>query len=758
MGVKQAVVAAAQRIGGLPLEVQSPGQRRRAQEWQRECWDYYDSIGELKYATNQIAEAVSKVRLFVGWRPTPQDVPLDAVEEGRPGAAEAADALDRLDRSDEGLAGIQREFTINHQVAGEMYLVGDGTGDDERWEICSVDELEADERGHFIVKTTATDRGKQLSESAFVARLWQKHARYGAEADSPMRAVRTECDELLLLSRAIRGAARSRAHANLLLLPDGLKVLPVNPSDDATNAASESSISATLGAALMEPILDESHPSSVVPVMLEGDKDKIEAIRTVDLYAGLDAKMADTRVELIRRIGQGLNFPVELVMGLGATNHWTAWAINQSVFDAHVEPLLLQLYQALMIGFIRPSLVEAGIAPEALRDLVLWGDASALITQPNEAADIATAHKAMVISNAKYRSVIGAADDDAPDDAEVARRIEIAQALMKPTTVAGPDGTVIGQPPVPSGPTASATPLIAVPITASARRPVGERLAEIDRALRTRLEVAATTALRRALERAGARLRSKAAGDPAAHDAIVSAAQHDVASVLGRSVVAALGFGDPDLLDGAFDDFADQYDTWTAASQSRARRVAASELGLDDAESEDLAAAQDDQRSSSLAWLLPALGALATQRLYNPSPDAPLLGEHDPSMSVPPSLLREALARAGGADRLATADGPAGGVSTGTTLRELFAEHGRVTQGWEWVYGDSERSFPAHEDLDGVSFDTWDDDALAVQPGDEWLDVSHYAPGDHNGCRCDFIPVVTEAGEATGDDAGAEAA
>ena len=74
------------------------------------------------------------------------------------------------------------------------------------------------------------------------------------------------------------------------------------------------------------------------------------------------------------------------------------------------------------------------------------------------------------------------------------------------------------------------------------------------------------------------------------------------------------------------------------------------------------------------------------------------------------------MSRAGGANGPVVGGQPAGGVATGAML-DLFAQHGRVTQGWEW--GNSSRPFEGHELLDAgdhmngedrnrsPSFSTW---------------------------------------------------
>lgn len=769
----QPVTAAGQRLSGgsVPLEINAPGRARRATEWQRECWDYQRVVGEIAYGHSQLAEAASRVRLYVAHRPNPSELPVEAIREPAegeelppppPGAIEAAAALDRLARSDEGLPGLLRSYVLNHQVAGDMYLTGVAADPDdeesEEWAIRSVLELvvmpekardpfTGEERELYGIKTHTGAEPKALPIEAYVGRLWTKDPAYSAESTSPMRAVRDLCDELLILSRSVRGRARSYTNAGILAIPQGMRMAVPDVKKDADTQPQPEDFITDLGNKLMAPVLDESAPESVVPVIIEGPEALIKEIRHIALDRPMDALLAQTRAELITRIAQGLNFPPEVVTGMAQANHWSAWVINQALFDNHVEPIILSACAALMSAFIRPTILEAGVEPADARNLMLWYDASALVSQPDAVADIAEGHKAFVISDARYRSALNASDEDAPSPEEVDERIRIAVAVR-----GGPADEIADTtqgPPEPDGSAASA-------IVAAARRStndVGRRLTDIDRALRHRLEAAASAALHRALERAGARLRSRAQRDAATAAALADVGATMVAASLGPAIVAALDFDDSDLLAGAFDDFGESFDTWTARAQGRSRTIAADALDLDEAEDAEIAATQDTNRSEAGAWLATALTGLAATRLYNPSPAAPALGEHDPTLDVPPGTIREAMARAGGSGGTATVEGPAGGVATGTTLRDLFAQHGRVTAGWEWVYGDSERSFPAHLDLDGVSFDTWTDDVLAVRAEDDWLGIPYYQPGDHDGCQCDFVPVFDEASDAADDEA-----
>ena len=82
-------------------------------------------------------------------------------------------------------------------------------------------------------------------------------------------------------------------------------------------------------------------------------------------------------------------------------------------------------------------------------------------------------------------------------------------------------------------------------------------------------------------------------------------------------------------------------------------------------------------------------------------------------------------------------------------MGDLLEEQGVTVEGYEWVYGGFPRSHPfePHQDLDGLTFENFDDPALENTSG--FPATSHYLPGDHAGCVCDVMPVLVETGTSS---------
>lgn len=730
----------------------------KRQEWQRDAWEYFDAIGEVKQAAYFLANVVSQVRLFIAEVPDdPEQEPAPA-PAGTLGLAEAEEALDRLRRGSVygGIGGLLAESVLNLKVAGECFLIGEPEvpadpansdpekrgGRPEQWDVKSTDEVKVEGRKVEIIDApNDTPREVKIAgpgdddatDTVALFRVWQRHPRFSALADSALRGVLTECDELVLLSRAIRGAALSRAAgAGILAVPDDMS-FPVDPDvgDDVEDPELDSFIR-KLSAALTEPINDPGSPESVVPLVLRGKGEHLDKIRHITLDRPLDATASKQREELVKRLGHGLDIPVEELTGLADVNHWSAKVIDDSTWSRYGQPTTRAVCESWTEGYLWSSLDADGVDAAGARRLMIWFTPGDAIADPDESKTADEAFDRGAIDWSTYRTAKGYSEENAPTDAELDRRAELG--LMK-----GGNRT---QTPADEGSSEPTPTPEAHAITASARRPLGERLMRIDRDLRARLEEAADAAMRRAIERAGARLRRAVQGNAQARTAVASVPAHLVASVLGVSLVAALDLTEDELLEEAFAEMRPRFDERTRRAQSDARAILADELDMDDAELRTMERQQDDDRGAAWLWLAGALRGLATQRLYDPTPASPGTGEFDAALTVPPGVLRDAMTRAGGAVTGPPATGPIGGVATGNLVMDVWARHGGVVSGWQWVHGDPERPFDAHEELDGEEFATFADPVLEVRAGDEWLGVAHYRPGDHAGCTCDFTPVM----------------
>ncbi len=430
--------------------------------WQTEAWEYYDSIGEIKYAFNLVASVVSRIRLYAAVVDDPAEAPISvdkslAIDPQL--AAAAKRALSRLDSAYGGQSGLLKDAALNLQVTGECYLVQVperiGTGLPESWDIRSVDELQVDSKGNYVIQPrrevgggvpSAMSSGKGaivLPKDAFIGRVWRAHPRYSQESDSSLRGLLDLCAELLLLNRTFRATARSRLNAGALYLPDGLSVAaapdPDYPYDEDGNyneqynpEESADDFEDQLIDAMTTPIKDEDSASAVVPLIIRGPAELGDKIKQFKFERSFDASLVARADRVLERIMQGLDVPKDVVTGLANVKYSNALQIDEALYKAHIEPMMLLIADALTVVYLRPYLIANGYSEADVKRLHVWYDPSLIATRNDRAADADSGFEKMAVSYDAWRRAHGFSDQDAPTPQELGLRLIISKGMITP--------------------------------------------------------------------------------------------------------------------------------------------------------------------------------------------------------------------------------------------------------------------------------------------------------------------------------------
>lgn len=425
--------------------------------WQGEAWEYYDAIGEIKYAFNLVASVISRIRIFPAIVEDPSQAPVSVTQSVKVDdrLASAADrALDRLNSAFGGQPGMLRDAALNLSVAGECYLVQIperiGSQIPESWDIRSVDEIKTDPRGGYSVvgRREMSNSGNQngpanrLPSNAFIGRIWRSHPRYSDEADSSLRGLLDLCSELLLLNRTFRATARSRLNAGALYLPDGLSVAAqgdVDIYDDdtdlnptITSAEMEDDFEEQLIDAMTTPIRDEESASAVVPLIIRGPAELGDKIKQFKFERSFDPALAQRADRVLERILQGLDVPKDIVTGLANVKYSNALQIDETLYKTHIEPLMLLIVDALTVVYLRPYLLASGFTKDDVDRIVVWYDPSAVSTRNDRAADADSGYDRYAVSLDTWRRAHGFSDADAPNANELAIRMMIERGAITP--------------------------------------------------------------------------------------------------------------------------------------------------------------------------------------------------------------------------------------------------------------------------------------------------------------------------------------
>jgi hypothetical protein len=684
------------------------------QGWQADAHSFYQSIGELHYATNFKANCMGRIKLFPAAYPTGGEddnpVPLADIEGVPDGVLEACkEAQLALGNGRLAVSNLLYTLSINMEVAGECFLLGeeDETGGPDTWTIRSTEELVWQDDELKLRELPSDPQGStgfiELdADRSVVSRIWSPSPTFRRLALSPYRPILDDMEGLQIYRRMMRADGRSRlAQRGLLALPLEMEIkTPENDSADPET----SDFFGEITEAMMMGLADEGTAPAVVPITLQGPGEQLANIRFIDMAPQFSEHAIKIREEYVGVIATGLNLPKSVVLGVQDMNHWNAYQVSDEMFRSHIEPDVIKNCDSLSGAYLRPFLEGRGIDPEWVHRVIYWYDATELVVHPDRSKDAQAAYDVLALSGEAYRREMGFDEMDAPSVDELQDRqfqhlktippnllMAWAQQLnpqidVPPITVAGTipgvhpgKGVDVGTPPpvpgVPGTPTtAPATgglptpappapevghgpPPVPAGITASAgdahSERLSRRLAAIDRDLRIRLEVACSAAMKRKLEQAGARVRSSMINHPS--EVIKTAIKHgnneQLPARVGKVALVAAGIDTDAIFSSDWSSLQDDFMGWTAAAQAQALATATQLAELDSQDDAVQAAKVALAADSEKAW-----SALenALDHLGHTLLYDPVgettVEDLSPTSLVPTGVIRGALAVAGGGD------------------------------------------------------------------------------------------------------------
>lgn len=407
-------------------------------DWQVRAWEFFDTVGELRFASQWISNALSRCGLHVR-AVSSEDANSDPIElKDLPGADDRARIpLNELFGGSTGHAEMLSRLATHLTVAGESYIIAWDTKEgDRRWLVSSGDEIQRGREDTLKVRLPENDKQETIQlSSATVIRLWRPHPRRAWEADSPVRAALPVLKELIDLSAHISATVESRlAGAGLLLLPEGA-TLP-SPLTAEGQPLHEDPAMSTLIDAMVTPISDRDSAAAVVPIIVRIPDSASGKAEYMTFSTKLDERIQDLREASIRRFSTIVDIPAEVLTGMATANRWNAWKISEDAVRIHLEPLLGLICDALTTQYLWPALAATGV--QDYEKYVIWYDASNLIQRPNRGPESQNLFEHNLVKGATVRRANGFSDDDAPteDEQRVNLLVQLAQRGVDPMLVA----------------------------------------------------------------------------------------------------------------------------------------------------------------------------------------------------------------------------------------------------------------------------------------------------------------------------------
>lgn len=420
--------APSRQMGGVGKDKIS----KKTEGWQAEAWAAYDQIGELKYACLYLSNALSRCRLIAS----------TVGEDGMPTKSCDNEIVRSIVNDIAGSPAAQGallgKFATHLTVPGECYLVilSRETEDDgivDEWHVVSTSEVKKERAGKVTVTLPDGTAWELDKNTDSIHRIWIPHARIASEADSAVRAALPTLREMTRLGQWVEATAKSRLVSNgILAVPNEMTTptyggppgatdwntddapgLTPDPLDQFAPLQPQKSGPEALTDALLETmstaVRDPSSAAALVPIIIEAPGDWIGKIQHIALSSEFTDVVIKLREAATARLALSLNIPAEVLTGMAAANHWSAWQIEESAIKMHIEPLLTTICDRLTELVLHPMLEREGIDPD---DYTVWFDTSALTLKPNRADDAIVAFDKGVLSGAALLRELGFGEED----------------------------------------------------------------------------------------------------------------------------------------------------------------------------------------------------------------------------------------------------------------------------------------------------------------------------------------------------------
>jgi len=399
----------------------------RDEVWQRELWRLYDVVGELRFAANWVGSMMSRVRIYVAEidendkiGPETSDPEIQALANNMLGGPTAkAESL--------------RLMGIDLTVCGEFYIVGyaaRSANADDQWYIVVPSELSRWQAGVFY---NSVDGPIQLLDNTdMIVRVWTPHPQRVWLADSPAHGAMNVIVELERLTKYIFSQIDSRLiGGGLLPIPAGIDF----PDEDDEMGAADT-LMAKLAQAGQASLRGEGSAAGVLPVIIEVPPETLGKLNLVSFDTGLSEQAMSLRKEAIERFAYSMDFPPEIMTGLGASNHWSAWYIDENAVKVHIEPPMTRICDALTKATLIPSLKKLGKDPKRY---CYWFDTSGLTIRATRLEDAVALYKEGLLSGEAVREAGYFREDQAMSDEEAAANFGRLVAVQDPQLLSDKD-------------------------------------------------------------------------------------------------------------------------------------------------------------------------------------------------------------------------------------------------------------------------------------------------------------------------------
>jgi hypothetical protein len=344
---RRPIVASAGKLvkGGSPVSAEAMINRRK--DWQKRVLHFADAVPEVGHAASYVCNSVQRVRLEV----------------------KGAGGLDQI------LTDMLVDYPIG-RVTENLFLVGEmlvayKPDEDEptnvKWKSFGKEDY-AIQRDKLLLR----GKGGKMEEPdpelnlfnifrmdrADRTKVWSTH--------KPMLDV---LEAMYVHQLADSAIATSRlAGAGILYVPnDEMMDMPdVDGADAEPEPGSQAHFEQTLRNAFADSIKNREVADAYTPLIMFGAAEYANGLKHLLTERVDNAEAYASRMRAYKeRYGSGIDIPAEVVTGMGETNHWAAWKIDQNTWSYYLRPMVEMSTDALLRNFIRPVAAELGVPENA---------------------------------------------------------------------------------------------------------------------------------------------------------------------------------------------------------------------------------------------------------------------------------------------------------------------------------------------------------------------------------------------------------
>lgn len=388
-------------------------------EWQTEAWNFYRSLGELRFAIRDwFAAGMSRIRLIAAVV-RPGEDPSPVID------GPMADLVANLAGGIGGQAEMMTRLSVHLSVPGDSYLVGEQDYNTV-WRVCSADEIRIMQRNvlgqdgiyrNVYAIMEGINEWRTLGPDSLVVRIWRADDQYAWRASSACEAAIPIMREIDYYNRYIVSVLLSRLALNgVLLIPAEVTF----PAKDIYKDAEDPFVAELIDIAT-KSIQNPGTAAAALPIPIKVPSQYIEMFKHLTFDSIMHEDVLDNRMQAIKRLATSLTIPAEVLTGEASMNHWGRWQMEESAIKLYFSPTAEVICNGLTKGYLLPMAEASGldlVAPDGGK-YVVWYDTSALAQTPDRSGTATQLYDRGEIDGSALRRETGFEEADKPTTEEL---------------------------------------------------------------------------------------------------------------------------------------------------------------------------------------------------------------------------------------------------------------------------------------------------------------------------------------------------